>query len=189
MPKLLSVNAAHARTVQFGGESLTTGIFKEPVPGRVHIGPEGLAGDTVADRRLHGGPRKTVYLYPAEHYEPWARELGLARLPWGSFGENLTTEGLHEDALFPGDVLVVGSARLTVIQPRTPCVKLNARFGRADMIDRFVAARRSGVYLGVAAPGGVAPGDAVVVEPGPRDQPSILAEFDRRTRAKRATPG
>jgi len=109
-----------------------------PVAGPVPIGKLNLAGDQQADLTVHGGPEKAVYAYPAEHYEYWRRELPNVSLPWGKFGENLTTEGLAEDTLHIGDRVRVGSAVLVVTQPRLPCYKLALRFGRDDMIKRFL---------------------------------------------------
>jgi len=116
------------------GRKVTTSIFKEPVGGRVRIRRTGLVGDRQADPSVHAGPTKAVYAYPSEHYPFWRRELGQADLPWGSFGENLTTEGLDERTLRVGDRLRVGSALLEVTQPRMPCYKLGVRFGRLDMV-------------------------------------------------------
>ena len=78
------------------GEPVSTGIFKEPIAGRVMIRTLNLDGDRQADLAVHGGPSKAVYVYPAEHYEFWKREFPEMDLPWGMFGENLTTTGLLE---------------------------------------------------------------------------------------------
>src|SRR5207248_2040733 len=98
-------------------ESVATGIFKEPVAGLVGVKTLNLDGDRQADLTVHGGPDKAVYLYPSEHYPFWRRELG-APLEWGTFGENLTTEGLSEDAVGIGDRLGIGTAVFEVTQPR-----------------------------------------------------------------------
>jgi MOSC domain-containing protein YiiM len=119
-----------------------------------------LDGDEQANLVVHGGPNKAVYGYPSEHYAFWRGELG-GDLPWGSFGENLTTEGLSERELFIGDRLRVGSAELTVVQPRMPCFKLAARFDREDLIKRFLASRRSGFYFSVAQEGVVSAGATI----------------------------
>jgi MOSC domain-containing protein YiiM len=74
-------------------------------------------------------------------------------LTWGYFGENLTTTGLREDTVYIGDKLKIGSATLQVTQPRLPCYKLALRFGRDDIIKRFLASRRSGFYLSVLGEG------------------------------------
>src|SRR3989442_9769993 len=156
--RVVSVNASLPKTVEWRGRKVTTAIFKEPVEGRVRIRRTGLVGDRQADPSVHGGPTKAVYAYPSEHYPFWRRELGRADLPWGSFGENLTTEGLDERTLRVGDQLRVGSAVLKVTQPRMPCYKLAIRFGRLDMVRRFLPGGRLGFFLPVPEKGGVGAG-------------------------------
>jgi MOSC domain-containing protein YiiM len=159
--KLLSVNVGKPRLVMRNGEPVSTGIFKEPVEGRVMLRTLNLDGDRQADLSVHGGPSKAVYVYPSEHYDFWKIELPDMELPWGMFGENFTTVGLHEDELNIGDQLKVGSAVVMVTEPRMPCYKLGIRFGRSDMIKRFLVSGRSGFYLGVLKEGEVGAGDAV----------------------------
>lgn len=115
--KLISVNAGLPRQVAWNGGSVTTGIFKQPVRGPIQVGRLNLVGDKQADLSVHGGPYKAVYGYPAEHYVYWRSELGEG-LPWGIFGENLTTEGLHEKDVWIGDRYRVGTAELIVTQRR-----------------------------------------------------------------------
>jgi len=159
--KVLSVNVGPPREVSWKGRVVTTGFFKEPVEGRVMMRTLNLDGDGQADLTVHGGPSKAVYLYPAEHYEYWRAELPDMDLPWGSFGENLTTEGLSEDAVNIGDRFRIGSAEVMVTEPRMPCYKLGIRFGRDDIIKRFLASRRSGFYFAVLQEGEIGAGDAI----------------------------
>ena len=112
--KLLSVNVEQPQLVMRNGEPVSTGIFKKPVSGRVMLRTLNLDGDRQADLSVHGGPSKAVYAYPSEHYEFWKKELPDIDLPWGMFGENFTTSGLHEDDLNIGDQLRVGNALLMV---------------------------------------------------------------------------
>jgi len=120
-----------------------------------------IDGDEQSDLSVHGGTYKAVYCYPSEHYEYWRRELPHAELPWGVFGENLTTEGALERDIRIGDRLEIGSAQFLVTQPRQPCFKLGIRFGRDDMVKRFVASGRSGFYVRVVREGDLASGDAI----------------------------
>jgi MOSC domain-containing protein YiiM len=156
--RVISVNVGLPREVVWQGMPVETAIFKNPVEGPVKIDPLNLAGDQQADLTVHGGPDKAVYAYPAEHYEYWRKELPKVEFSWGKFGENLTIEGLAEDTLCIGDRLRVGTAVLTVTQPRLPCYKLQVRFGREDMIKRFLVSGRSGFYLSVQQPGEVSAG-------------------------------
>jgi MOSC domain-containing protein YiiM len=157
--KIISLNIGLPRLVLRGEEPVSTGIFKEPVAGRVRLRTLNLDGDRQADLSVHGGPYKAVYLYPSEHYPFWKSELPEMDLPWGMFGENFTTKGLLENETNIGDRFRVGSAELMVTQPRMPCYKLGLRFGRADMIRRFLASERTGFYLSVSKEGEVGVGD------------------------------
>ena len=160
--KIISVNVGLPRLVVRNGEPVSTGIFKEPVAGRVTMRTLNLDGDRQADLSVHGGPEKAVYVYPSEHYEFWQRELPDMDLPWGMFGENLTTTGLLETEINIGDKFRVGTAEVMVTQPRMPCYKLGIRFGRADIIKRFLISERSGMYLSVLKEGEVGAGDEFV---------------------------
>jgi len=77
------------------------------------------------------------------------------------FGENLSLEGLLEDTVHIGDYFQVGSAKLMVTQPRLPCFKLGIKFGRDDILRRFLVSGRTGFYFAVLEEGEVAAGDPV----------------------------
>ena len=159
--KIISLNVGLPRVIESNGEPVTTGIFKEPVQGPVMLRTLNLDGDRQADLTVHGGVSKAVYGYPVEHYEFWKGELPGLNLPHGMFGENFTTEGLLEDELNIGDRFRIGEAELTVTEPRMPCYKLGIKFGRADIIKRFLQSRRTGFYFAVAREGAVAAGDEI----------------------------
>lgn len=157
--KLISVNVGRPRLVMSQGRMVSTGIFKEPVRGRVLLRELNLDGDRQADLTVHGGPSKAVYAYPAEHYQYWQEQLPGMNLPWGMFGENFTTEGLDEQGVRIGDRFRLGSAEVMVTEPRMPCYKLGIKFGRADIIKRFLASGRTGFYFAVVQEGEVGAGD------------------------------
>jgi MOSC domain-containing protein YiiM len=159
--KILSVNVGLPREVTWQGKLVTTGIFKKPVSGPVMMRKLNLDGDGQADLTVHGGASKAVYAYPSEHYGYWQTELPGVDLPWGMFGENFTTEGLLEEAIYIGDKFRIGEAEVMVTEPRMPCYKLGIKFGRADIIKRFLASRRTGFYFAVVREGMVGAGDAV----------------------------
>ncbi len=159
--RVLSVNVGRAAVLSWRRETLRSAIGKQPVAGGVRAGPLGLAGDEQADLSVHGGPDKAVYLYPHEHYAFWRSELPGSELPLGVFGENLTTSGLVDAEIHIGDRLRIGSAELAVTQPRMPCSKLAARFGRADIVKRFQHSGRTGFYLRVLRAGDLRAGDSI----------------------------
>jgi MOSC domain-containing protein YiiM len=159
--RVVSVNVGLPRTVRSKRRDVTTGIFKEPVAGRIAVRRLNLDGDGQADLSVHGGAEKAVYVYPLEHYAYWREQLE-EELSFGAFGENLTVEGLPlEGDVAVGDRFRIGTAELVVTQPRLPCYKLGLRFGREDMVRRFLASGRTGYYLAVEAEGELAAGDRV----------------------------
>ena len=187
--KVLSVNVGLPRIVEYRGEPVVTGIFKSPIAGPVNVGELNLEGDRQADLRVHGGPLKSVYVYPSEHYKYWREQLPGAELNLGVFGENLTTEGIVETDVRRGDRLTIGTAVFEVTIPRYPCYKLGIRFehirwesdgsGDADpqsaslsivppilrdggnILRRFMKSGCSGFYLSVVKTGEIAAGDAI----------------------------
>ncbi len=120
-----------------------------------------LDGDRQADLNVHGGPTKAAYAYPVEHYDFWRREFPEMELPWGMFGENFTLEGLNESDVNIGDSFRLGDAEVVVSEPRLPCFKLGIKFGRADILRRFLASGRTGFYFSVKREGVVEAGDAI----------------------------
>ena len=177
--KVLSVNVGLPKIVEYNGEPVLTAIFKSPVAGTVRVGETNLDGDRQADLRVHGGYYKAIYVYPWEHYAFWNSNLEGVDLNYGNFGENLTVTGLLETGVNVGDRLRIGSAEFRVTQPRSPCFKLNIRFGRNDMIKRFVKSGLSGFYLSIEKIGELASGDEIeLIE---RNEGGVsIAEIARR---------
>jgi MOSC domain-containing protein YiiM len=168
--KLASVNVGLPREVVWHGINVTTGIFKQPVEGRVALRKLNLDGDRQADLTVHGGEYKAVYCYSLAHYDYWKKELPELELSVGMFGENFTIDSrVHdrslEDSIHIGDRFSVGSAEVVVTQPRLPCYKLGVRFQMDDMVKRFLASGRTGFYLAVIREG----------EVGARDEMKALA--------------
>ncbi len=159
--KLICLNIALPRIVEWNGDPVATGIFKERVQGPVMLRRLNLDGDRQADLSVHGGVSKAVYAYPSEHYEFWKKELPDMDLPCGMFGEDFTTEGLLEGEVLVGDRFRVGDAELMVTEPRLPCYKLGIKFGRSDIIRRFLQSRRTGFYFAVLKEGEVEAGDEI----------------------------
>jgi MOSC domain-containing protein YiiM len=181
--KILSVNVGLPREVEWHGINVHTGIFKEPVEGRVALRTLNLDGDRQADLSVHGGAYKAVYCYPLTHYDYWTKELAGRELPMGMFGENFTLDGFVEETIYLGDRYSVGSAEVVVTQPRLPCYKLGIRFEDDHMVKRFFASGRSGFYVAVTREGEVGAGDEMkVIHRDPNGVP--VSEITRLYTAK-----
>jgi MOSC domain-containing protein YiiM len=160
--RLVSVNVGRPRTVPWASSTVTTSIWKEPVAGRVAVRGVNLDGDEQADRSVHGGPDKAVYAYGVHDYRLWSAELGRIVSP-GSFGENLTIDGLDVSGALIGEQWQIGTAVFEVSQPRIPCYKLGIRMQDHAFPRRFAAAERPGAYLRIVREGSVGVGDDVSV--------------------------
>ncbi len=171
--RLVSVNVGRPRIVEWQGREVETAIWKEPVAGRVALRGVNVDGDGQADLRVHGGRDKAVYAYAVEDYAWWSEQLGRDLGP-GTFGENLTTEGIDLSSTPIGSQWRAGTARLEVSQPRFPCFKLGIRMGDAGFVKEFEHAARFGAYLRIIEEGEVGAGDDIVVQPSSlSDAPTI----------------
>jgi MOSC domain-containing protein YiiM len=171
--KVLSVNVGLPRRVLFNGQTVTTGIFKDPVNRPVMVRKLNLDGDRQADLTVHGGVDKAVYSYPKEHYYYWSNQFSNLDFVWGMFGENFTTEGLMENNVNIGDHFQIGYAKLVATQPRMPCYKLGVKFGTMEIIRRFLSSGRSGIYFKVLEEGKVQPGDEIKIVKRDEDKVTI----------------
>lgn len=157
MASLQSVNVGSPRPIPT--KSANTGIYKAPVVSAT-LTTQGALGDAIMNRKHHGGVDQAVYLYFADDYQWWGHELGAVPAP-GTFGENLTIEGVEGRAVAVGDRFLIGSAVLEVTSHRTPCNTLALRMGDPGFVRRFHRANRPGAYCRVLGEGAVTPGSPV----------------------------
>jgi MOSC domain-containing protein YiiM len=159
--KVVSLNVGRPQELAWNGKPVRTSIFKTPVTGQRKVSFLQIEGDEQSDLRVHGGVNKAVYAYDLSNYDHWKNVLPRTQWEPGLFGENLTTEGLLDTEARVGDVYKIGTAVLRVVQPRFPCTKLNLRFGLPNMMERFAAERRNGIYFSVVEEGFLQAGDAI----------------------------
>lgn len=174
--QVVTVNVGTPRQLRGNSFKGRTGIFKEPAPGPVSVGPLGLEGDAVLNAKHHGGPDQAVYLYRAEDYAWWSEQLGREVAP-GAFGDNLTVHGLPEPGLGIGARLQLPDLLLEVTAPRIPCNTLAERMDDPAFAKKFVRAERPGIYLRVIEAGTVRSGDPVTLLPAPGEPLSTLDLF------------
>jgi MOSC domain-containing protein YiiM len=173
--QLLAIQTGQVRPLMVGGRKLVSAIGKTTVSGPIEVGVLGLAGDEQADLSVHGGLSKAVYALPSEHLPWWQAQrqthgatMFEETLAPGYLGENLSLQGLLEQALFIGDRLDFGDVVLRVTQPREPCGKLNALMGYAGAAKDMVQSGRCGFYLAVEQTGRLQAGASFQIIPGQR---------------------
>jgi MOSC domain-containing protein YiiM len=158
--RLLSANVAEMRLIILSGRPTRTGIYKRPAEGPQEVRANQLGGDRQGDYSVHGGEHKAVYAYSREDYAWW--ESALAReLEPGTFGENLTTDGIETSGALVGERWRIGTALLEASEPRIPCSKLAHRMEDPTFVKRFAQALRPGAYLRIIEEGTVEAGDQI----------------------------
>lgn len=162
-----------------GGRGIMTAFRKSPVTGPVAIGPTGLAGDQQGNPKVHGGPEKAVYGYPASGYAGWAADFPALAMGPGAMGENLLIAGQDEASLHIGDIIRCGTATLQIAQIREPCSTFAAIHGTARVVRAMVRSGRCGWYYRVIEAGAVTAADAhqVIDRPNPGWPVARLARF------------
>jgi len=161
MGRLLSVNVSLPKEITHKGKTVTTGIFKEPVKGRVRVNKLNLEGDGQADLIGHGGIFRAVYVYSYDNYAYWEKELNRDDFKYGEFGENFTVEGMSDDEIHVGDRFKIGTALFEVTQPRVPCYKLAIKMGEEGFYNQILSSGRLGFYFRVIEEGEVGAGDII----------------------------
>lgn len=170
--RVTSVNVGREETIDHGNRTFATGIRKRPVAGAIYVGSDAIAGDTISDKKHHGGADQVVYAYSQDDYEWWSAQLGKKLVP-GTFGDNLTIEGLPTDMNI-GDRLLIGDVLLEATAPRIPCNTLAAQMQDSGFGMAFRKAERPGIYFRVLNEGEVSAGDAVTFIENPAPVVSIL---------------
>jgi ferredoxin-NADP reductase/MOSC domain-containing protein YiiM len=159
--KLLSVNVSIPKEVSYKGKIIRTGIFKEPVEGRVNVTSLNIEGDGQADQIAHGGEQRAILVYSIENYKYWETELNRNDFTMGQFGENFTVEGMLDENIHVGDRFRVGTALLEVSQPRVTCYKLAMKMGVEGFYNQILQSNRPGFYFRVLEEGEVGAGDMI----------------------------
>jgi MOSC domain-containing protein YiiM len=164
--RLESVNLAHIVEGGWQADVGRSGIDKRPADGPVRTSADGLVGDTICDTASHGGPDQAAYAYAREDAAWWSQQLA-RDVPYGAFGENLSTSGLDVTNALIGERWAIGTAVFEVSAPRIPCRTFARFWDVPDLIKLFTAAGRPGAYLRIWQAGVVSAGDAITVEHRP----------------------
>ena len=180
MAKVLSINvAAVIHEGAWTGSEGRTGIDKRSVDGLVKIANDAVAGDSVVDRKHHGGYDKAVYAYAREDADWWEGEIGRS-ISNGAFGENLTTSGIEVNGAVIGERWQIGTAVLEISEPRIPCRVFAGFWDRPTLIKDFTAAKRSGAYMRIIQEGEISAGDEITVLSRPEHGMTIRDLFDAK---------
>jgi len=162
LPVLLSVNVGMPKKVPWRGKTVYTGVWKHPVHGPAMARRLNVDGDGQGDTEGHGGEQRAVLVYQLQSYRHWQQYFGRDDLSYGSFGENLTVDGLPDDEVCIGDRYRIGEAEFEVTQPRVTCYRVGLRLGEPELPALLVSHHRPGFYMRVIREGHIQAGDPII---------------------------
>jgi MOSC domain-containing protein YiiM len=137
------------------------GLPKRPVA-EARVTWLGIEGDAHRNTEHHGGPERALCLFALEQIRVLQAE-GHPIAP-GGIGENVTVEGLHWDAVSPGQQLLLGSdVVVQITRYASPCLQIRASFRGGDFsrVSQKLHASQSRVYARVLRMGTIRAGDTV----------------------------
>ncbi len=161
--KVVSVNIGERKKVQWKNQEHITGIYKYPVETPIFLDSEDVRGDSVVNRKYHGGILQAAYAYGEQHYAYWKELYPDLDWQYGMFGENLTISNLNEEKIHVGSVYQLGETKVEVTKPRQPCLKLGIRFNDLKVIKQFWNSTKSGLYFKILETGHVKKNDALIL--------------------------
>jgi MOSC domain-containing protein YiiM len=182
-PRILSINAGHGRAVPWGNLKQSA-IDKRPVDGPVMVNTLGIGDDEQVDKRFHGGIDQAIYVFAREELDAWSREIG-RELTSGSFGENLTTEGIDVNAAMIGEQWEIGDVVLEVTSPRVPCSVFEGFIGVPGWIKRFTQRGNPGAYMRVLSAGTLQADATIRVKHRPTDGATLAEVFAAKCLGRR----
>ncbi len=171
--KVISCNIGEVTSYQYNGREVKSGINKYPAKKGIFLGKTDVKGDSVVDRRYHGGIDQACYLYGSEQYKFWQNKYPDADWHYGIMGENITIEGLQEDNIFIDQIYQLGEATVQISKTRKPCFKIGLMLGDQQAVHDFWKAPYPGVYLRILKEGIVKSGDNMTLIEDSKG-PSIL---------------
>jgi ferredoxin-NADP reductase/MOSC domain-containing protein YiiM len=162
LPVLLSVNVGMPKNVPWQGKTVYTGVWKHPVDGPAMVRRLNIDGDGQGDVQGHGGEQRAVLVYQVQSYQHWQQHFGRDDFGYGTFGENLTVDGLPDDEVCIGDRYRIGEAEFEVTQPRVTCYRVGLRLGEPELPALLVSHHRPGFYMRVIHEGHIRAGDPII---------------------------
>lgn len=163
--RIVAVFIGGPKTLRDARGEWQSSIARDNVAGAVQLEARGFVSDQ-ATQPYHGSLETAVCLHSLTHYQFWNKHYGTNLAP-GAVGENLTLDALDEADICVGDVFKIGTARIQVSAPRTPCENQARYIGRSDWVRLTLKELRTGMYARVRSPGMLQAGDELTLETRP----------------------
>ena len=122
----------------------------------------GLNLDKQADKKHHGGIDKAVHIGSYKHFKNYEMQYN-KKLDKLAMGCNIFIDNFVESDINVGDIYSIGDVKVEVTQPRQPCWKIGALFGKD--VSRFIIKNSAtGWYVKILQTGNININDKMVLQ-------------------------
>ncbi len=154
--KLISIAVGKSKTYKFSEKVFESAYKKDDFLNTVQVTKLGLVGDFQVDKRFHGGVDKAIHFGAIKHLE---KNEDFDKL---AIGCNIFVDSFDEEDICLGDNYKIGEVELEVTQPRHPCWKIGALFGKE--VSRYISKNSAtGWYVRVLKEGNININDEMIL--------------------------
>jgi len=122
----------------------------------------GLEDDIQVDTKFHGGLDKAIHIGSSKHFDTF-NKLFNQELDKLSIGCNIFIDNYDENDICIGDIYTIGDVKIQVTQPRQPCWKIGALFGKEA--NRYIIKQNAiGWYVRVLNEGNISNKDEMILK-------------------------
>ncbi len=155
--KIKSIAIGKSRPYTFGEKRFDSAYKKDAFYDSIKVTKLGLDGDKQVDKRFHGGVDKAIHIGSYKHLK---KNPGFDIL---SIGCNILVKKFDESDVCIGDIYKIGKVLIEVTQPRQPCWKIGALFGKE--VRRYITRKHAtGWYVRVLKEGRINIDDEIVLK-------------------------
>jgi len=152
-----SIASGKVKNYTFGENSFTSAYKKDNFLDTIKVTTLGLVEDEQADDRFHGGVDKAIHIGSYTHIE---KNPNFDKL---FIGCNILVNTIDENEVCIGDVYNIGEVVVEVTQPRQPCWKIGALFGKKS--SRYISKNHAtGWYVRILKEGTINKNDQMSLE-------------------------
>ncbi|TLP39372.1 MOSC domain-containing protein [Arcobacter arenosus] len=152
-----SIALGKAKKYKFGKKEFESGYKKDNFLEEIEVSSLGLLGDNQVDKRFHGGIDKAIHFGSTTHLKENSNFDKLF------IGCNILIDNHTEEDIFIGDIYQIGEIEVEVSQPRQPCWKIGALFGKE--MSRYISKNHAtGWYVRVLKEGKIKISDKMILK-------------------------
>jgi len=159
---LLSIATGESKEFTISDKTFQSAYKKDDFYNSIKVNFLGLENDFQVDKRFHGGVDKAIHIGSSKHFQIF-KELHNKELDKLSIGCNIFINDYDESDICVGDIYSLGEIKIEVCQPRQPCWKIGALFGKE--VSRYIVKNQAtGWYVRILNEGSIHINDKLKLE-------------------------